>query len=182
MVGIEGSDISAIMGINKNKTAHNVFLEKIQERSTCKNYLKRESEADYWICTLKEVVAREFSLRYNKKVRKENKVWVDDEYDFIIGNIDRRVVSENSILICKVINNFTEDELAEEVSYNDVLQAHHYMRISKTEKCYIASLIRDQKFLCKEVLRDDKVIKMIVQIEKDFWFNNVLNEIEPKHV
>ena len=52
---------------------------------------------------------------------------------------------------------------------------------SKAEKCYIALLLGGKKFVYKEILRDDKVISMIVQIEKDFWVNNILNRVPPKN-
>jgi len=69
----------------------------------------------------------------------------------------------------------------EELPAGYVLEAQHCMRVSKAEKCYIASLISGKKFIYKEILRDDNVINMIIQIEKDFWFTNVLNKVPPKN-
>jgi predicted phage-related endonuclease len=68
----------------------------------------------------------------------------------------------------------------EELPASYVLEAQHSMRVSKAEKCHIASLLGGKKFVYKEILRDDKVISMIVQIEKDFWVNNILNRVPPK--
>lgn len=184
--GINGSDIGAIMGVNKNKSASDVYLEKIKleirnSSKGDKNLKNKFNETIYLENTLKEVVAREFSLRTGKKVRKENKQIVDEEYDFMIGNIERKIVGENSILMCKVVDIFSYAEWAnEEIPAKHLLEAQHCMRISKVEKCYLAYLIGHRKFIYKEILRDDKVINMIIQIEKDFWFNNVLNKVPPK--
>lgn len=184
--GINGSDIGAIMGVDKNKNASDVYLEKIKlEIRTSskgdKDLKDKFNEAIYLKNTLKEVVAREFSLRTGKKVRKENKQIVDEEYDFIIGNIERKIVGENSILMCKVVDIFSYAEwVNEEIPARHLLEAQHCMRISKAEKCYLAYLIGHRKFIYKEILRDDKVINMIIQIEKDFWLNNVLNKVPPK--
>lgn len=184
--GINGSDIGAIMGVDKNKNASDVYLEKIKLKirnssKGDKDLKDKFNEAIYLKNTLKEVVAREFSLRTGKKVRKENKQIVDEEYDFIIGNIERKIVGENSILMCKVVDIFSYAEwVNEEIPARHLLEAQHCMRISKTEKCYLAYLIGHRKFIYKEILRDDKVINMIIQIEKDFWLNNVLNKVPPK--
>lgn len=184
--GINGSDIGAIMGVNKNKSVSDVYLEKIKleirnSSKGDKNLKNKFNETIYLENTLKEVVSREFSLRTGKKVRKENKQIADEEYDFMIGNIERKIVGENSILMCKVVDIFSYAEWAnEEIPAKHLLEAQHCMRISKAEKCYLAYLIGHRKFIYKEILRDDKVINMIIQIEKDFWFNNVLNKVSPK--
>jgi putative phage-type endonuclease len=183
--GIDGADISPIMGVNKNKSEYDVYLEKIDFMDGTAKYsgvLEKLNEANYWDLTFDEMIAQEFSLRSNKKVRKVNKQLVDEEYEFIVGNVHRKVVGENSILICKCENIFLAMEWkGEELPANYVLEAQHCMRVSKAEKCYIAALIGGKKFVYWEVLRDDNVISMIVQIEKDFWFNNVLNRIPPKN-
>lgn len=179
-MGINGSDICAIMGVNKNKSSYDVYLNKISLGDFSPEE-KEMSEVTYWDCTVKEIIAKEFSIRSGKKVRKENKQLIDEEYNFIIGNIDRRVIGENSILICKTENTFFPTEWnGEELPASYLLECQHYMRISKADKCYIASLISGKKFVYKEILRDEDVINMIIKIEKDFWFNNVLKKVPPK--
>lgn len=182
--GIDGLDIAAIMSVDKNRGSGDVYLEKINLTDEITKYggiLERISEANYWNLTFDEMIAKEYSLRSNKKVRKGNKQLIDDEHEFMVTNINRKVVGENSILICKCENMFlTMDWNGEELPASYVLEAQHCMRVSKAEKCYIASLLGGKKFVYKEILRDDKVISMIVQIEKDFWVNNILSRVPPK--
>ena len=182
--GIDGLDIAAIMGSDRNRKLGDVYLEKINLIDEITKYggiLERTSEAGYWNLTFDEMIAKEYSLRSNKKVRKGNKQLIDEEYEFMVTNINRKVVGENSILICKCENIFLPlNWNGEELPAGYVLEAQHSMRVSKAEKCYIASLLGGKKFVYKEILRDDKLINMIVQIEKDFWVNNILNRIPPK--
>ena len=182
--GIDGLDIAAIMGIDKSRSPGDVYLEKMNLTDEITKYggvLERISEADYWNLTFDEMIAKEYSLRSNKKVRKGNKQLIDEEHEFMVANINRKVVGENSILICKCENIFLSMNWnGEELPAGYVLEAQHCMRVSKAEKCYIASLLGGKKFVYKEILRDDKVINMIIQIEKDFWVNNILNRVTPK--
>lgn len=181
--GINGLDIAAIMGLIKNRTIHNIYLEKTEFNNQNINYedLEGLTEEGYWSLRFKEVVAQEYSVRTNKKVRKDNKVLFDKEYDFMLGNIDRKIIGENSILMCKVENIFLPSEWnGGNLPGSYILEAQHNMRVYKADKCIIASLIGGKKFICREIERDDKVIDMIIKIEKDFWINNVLNKVPPK--
>lgn len=178
--GINGYDLEAIMGVSKNNTIYNVYSEKI---AFIKGdiIVKQLSEEEYWKLTFKEMTGREYSIRTNKKVRNENKIIIDEEYNFMIGNIDKRVVGENSILMCKAENIFLNKEWdGEKLPESYILEAQHNMRVCKAEKCIIASIIDGKRFTYKEVIRDNKIIDMIIQIEKDFWENNILRAIPPK--
>jgi putative phage-type endonuclease len=182
--GIDGLDIAAIMGIDKSRSPGDVYLEKINLTDEITKYggvLEKTSEANYWNLTFEEMIAKEYSLRSNKKVRKGNKQLIDAEYNFMVANNNRKIVGENSILICKCENIFLYiDCKGEELPASYILEAQHCMRVSKAEKCYIASLFGGKRFVYKEILRDDNVINMIVEIEKDFWINNILNKVPPK--
>jgi len=181
--GIDGLDIGAIMGVNKNKSAKDVYFDKVNFSKKIKKEMELETscEVNYWNSTFKEIIAQEFSLRNNKKVRKENKQLVDKEYEYMVGEVDRKVVGENAILMCKAENAFIiKDWNGGKLPATYILEAQHCMRVSKAEKCYIAALIGNKKFVCNEIFRDEKVINMIIEIEKDFWIKNVLNKIPPK--
>lgn len=184
--GIGGSDVGAIMGVNKYKSVFEVYMDKIEiiedavESINHKSLYENKSESAYWGETLKEVNAKEYTVRTGKKVRKENKVLIDSEYDFMRANIDRKVIGENSILMCKTSSTFLAKEYeGEEIPASFILQCQHNMRVSGTSKCYIASLIGGQKFVIKEIERDDELINMIIEKEKDFWYNHVLKKVPP---
>lgn len=182
--GIDGLDIAAIMGVHKDRGLSDVYLEKINLIDEVTKYggiLERTSEANYWNSTFDEMIAMEYSLRSNKRIRKGYKQLIDEEHGFMVTNNNRKVVGENSILICKCENIFFPMNWnGEELPASYVLEAQHCMRVTKAEKCYIASLLGGKKFVCKEIVRDDNMINMVVEIEKDFWINNILNRIPPE--
>ena len=100
--GIGGSDVGAIMGVNKWKSAFEIYLDKPEEITE----EKESSEAAHFGTILEDIVAKEFTLRTGKKVRKDNRHLVHKNYPFMVANIDRRIVGENAILECKTANSF----------------------------------------------------------------------------
>lgn len=164
--GIGGSDVGAILGVNKYKTPFQIYLEKTQEIKE----VQESSEAAYWGTELEDMVAKEFSKRTGKKVRRDTKHFVSKRYPFMVANIDRRVVGEKAILECKTVNQFGAKEWeGEEIPASYLVQVQHYIYVTEVEKAYIACLIGGQKFIWKEIKRDDELIKMIINAEKDFW-------------
>ena len=98
----------------------------------------------------------------------------------MVANIDRRVVGENAVLECKTANQFLAKEWeSEEIPASYLLQVQHYLEVTGAEKGYIAVLIGGQRFVWKEIPRDDELIRIIVQIEKDFWMEHVEKRIPP---
>lgn len=174
--GIGGSDAGAILGVNKWKTPFQVYLEKTDDIIEVNN----QSEAAYWGTTLEDIVAKEFTVRTGKKVRKRNQLLQHKDYPFMTANLDREVVGEKAFLECKTVNAFGAKEWEEdEVPASYLVQVMHYMAVTGYEKCYIAALIGGQKFIWKEIARDEDLIQMIIQAEKHFWENYVQKKIPP---
>lgn len=164
--GIGGSDVGAILGVNKYKTPFQIYLDKTQEIKE----VEESSEAAYWGTKLEDMVAREFAKVTGKKVRRDTRHFVSKKYPFMVANIDRRVVGEKAILECKTVNQFGAKEWeGEEVPASYLVQVQHYIYVTEAEKAYIACLIGGQKFIWKEIKRDNELIEMIINAEKDFW-------------
>lgn len=88
----------------------------------------------------------------------------------MVANIDRRVVGENAILECKTANQYLANEWQDdEIPASYLLQVQHYLSVTGAEVGYIAVLIGGQKFIWKEVQRDEELIQMIIESEKSFW-------------
>ena len=171
---IEGEDIGAILGFDKYKSFLNVYEDKTKEQ----NFSQRDVEAGYWINTLEDVVSREYMLRSKKKIRNYNVKSIDKECEFMVSNVNRKIVGENSILGCYVING--KDINSESFSRKYVLQAQHDMKVKKAEKCFIAILINGEKFIIREVVRDENLISKIVKAEEIFWKAHIEKKVEPK--
>ena len=164
--GIGGSDVGAILGVSKYKTAFEVYLEKTEPITE----VGEQSESDYFGDIFEDVVAKEFEKRTGKKVRRDRKHYKHKEYHFMVANIDRRVVGENAILECKTANQFlANDWEGEEIPASYLLQVQHYLFVTEAELGYIAVLIGGQKFIWKQVQRDEELIEMIIEAENEFW-------------
>lgn len=173
--GIGGSDVGAILGVNKYKTPFEVYLDKTEPITE----IKEQSESAYWGDQFEEVVAKEFEKRTGKKVRRDRKHYKSSKYPFMVANIDRKVVGENAILECKTANQYLASEWKDdEIPASYLLQVQHYLFVTGSERGYIAVLIGGQKFVWKEVLRDEELINIIVDAEKAFW-EKVLDKTPP---
>lgn len=164
--GIGGSDVGAILGVNKYKTPFEVYLNKTEPITE----IGEQSESAYWGDQFEDVVAKEFEKRTGKKVRRDRKHYQHKDYPFMVANIDRRVVGENAILECKTANQYLANEWQDdEIPASYLLQVQHYLSVTGAEVGYIAVLIGGQKFIWKEVQRDEELIQMIIKAEKSFW-------------
>ncbi|PFC44731.1 hypothetical protein COJ11_31330 [Bacillus cereus] len=168
--GIGGSDVSAIAGLNKWKSAVQVFLEKTQA-------IEKEdiqSEAAYFGNVLEEVVAKEFAKRTDLKVQRRNAILQHPEYPWMLANVDRLIVGKKNGLECKIASEYLKKEWRdEEVPAAYLLQCQHYMAVTGYEAWWIAVLIGGNKFVHKKIERDEELIQYLIDIEKDFWLNNV---------
>ena len=174
---IEGEDIGAILGFDRYKSITNVYEEKTKDVENS----ERVVEAIYWVNTLEEVVSREFMLRTKKKIRNYNVKAIDKDCEFMVSNVNRKIIGENSILGCNVINKIDENDISSELfSRKYELQAQHDMKVKKADKFYLAILINGETFIIKEILRDENLISKIVKAEEVFWKCYIEKKIEPK--
>ena len=173
---IYGNEIGIILGVNKNKNVKELYLEKLKKDQDRHENLKEKHEELYWTNTLKEILSKEFTIRSRKKVRKELKTIIDEEHDFMHCQVDRRIVGENSILLCSIYSGINSSE---EINEDTLLECQHNMRVTKADKCYVACLINDSRFYFKEICRDEAIISKIVEEEKAFFYNYILKEISP---
>src|SRR5690606_19501524 len=174
--GIGGSDASAILGFNPWKSAFQLYIDK-----TSDTVEEIDNEAIHFGNVLEDIVAEEFTRRTGKKVRRRNQTFRHPEHSFMLANIDRDVVGEKALLECKTTNAFNSDAWeGDHIPPAYICQLQHYMAVLGYEKAYIAVLIGGQRFVWKELERDDEFIELMIRAEKDFWENHVLKEIPPE--
>lgn len=175
--GIGGSDVSAILGLSKWKSAYDIWVDKTTD------VLQEEysNESIYWGNVLEEVVAQEFSKQTGLKVRRNNKILQHPEYYWMRASIDRKIVGENALLECKTTSEYNKNEWTDdEIPLNYILQCMHYLAVTGFKKCYIACLVGGRHFMYKEILRDEEVIKVLIEKERIFWKEHVEKNIPPE--
>lgn len=174
--GIGGSDVATILGLNKWKSAYQLWLEKTGQIELDHT----DSEPAYWGNVLEEVVAKEFQERTGLKVRRRNQVFEHPLHPFLRANIDRDVVGEKAVLECKTANQFLAKEWeGDEIPLSYLCQVQHYMNVLNYDHAYIAVLIGGQKFIWKRIERDQELIDMITERLVEFWETNVIEGVEP---
>ncbi|MGP4041927.1 YqaJ viral recombinase family nuclease [Gracilibacillus sp. D59] len=174
--GIGGSDAATVLGLNKYKTPFELWLEKTGQSDV----QEPEAEAAYFGNVLEDLVAKEFERRSGKKVRRNNFMMQHPDHDFILANIDRKIVSEQALLECKTASAFLQKDWEnDEIPESYLVQIQHYLGVTGYEKAYVAVLIGGQRFVWKEIERDDELIQMIFHAEVHFWNHHVLKNNPP---
>lgn len=177
-LGIGGSDVGVIAGVNKYKSPFTLYLEKLGEIQD-----GEQSESAYWGNTLENVVAQEFTIRTGLKVQERHELLQHNEYPFMLANLDREIICPErgiGVLECKTAGEYMKEEwTADKIPDSYYLQVQHYLAVTGYSFAYIAVLIGGNKFVIKEIERDEEVISMLIQMESDFWNNHVLPKIPP---
>jgi putative phage-type endonuclease len=179
MLGITGTDLGAILGINKYSSPMKVYLDKIGTLEPT-----QDNEAMYWGRVMEDVIAREFQARNtNYKTNRVNVMLKHPVYEWALGNIDRLITNESGekgILEIKTVSEYGKDAWeGEEVPPQYMVQLQWYMFVAGVKYGYFAALIGGNKYVQKYVERDDELIQILLDTAKDFWENNVLIKNPP---
>jgi putative phage-type endonuclease len=175
--GIGGSDVSIICGINKYKSALELWMEKRGYKES-----DEAGESAYWGNTLEPIIREEFTKRTNLEVDTISLMLKHPEYDFMLANVDgivndnegKKCIFEAKTASAYKLEQWKDNEIPEEY----MLQIQHYMAVLNYERTYIAVLVGGNTFKYKAVDRDEELINMIIEIEKNFW-DCVVNDMPP---
>lgn len=118
---------------------------------------------------LNNIITAEFIKRTGKKVTKLTKEVSHKDYPFIVGDIDRVILDENAILMCRTTSNLINKHWnGDEVLKESLLQAQHNLLVTEAKKCYLAVLVGGNDLRIKEIFRDEKLIASL--IKEELWF------------
>lgn len=174
-MGIGGSDASAVVGCNPWKSAVQVYIEKKEE-----NPKQEEAFRMKLGHKLEQTVADLFMEETGLKVKNVNGILQNEKYPFAMANIDRAVVGEKAFLECKTTNSFAAKEWeCDMVPVHYAMQCLHYMAVTGATHCYIAVLIGNQDFKWQKLERDEILINNLMELEREFWENNILKDELP---
>ena len=177
-LGIGGSDVSIIAGINHFKSSHQLWLEKTNQIEP----EQTDSEYAHFGNLLEPIIRKEFTERTGIKVRQKHMLLQSDEYPFMIADLDGVIREENgdlAIFEAKTASAYKLDIWADEVPAPYILQVQHYMAVTGASRTYIAALVGGNHFIYHIVERDEEMIEKIIRMEKYFWEHHVLGGIEP---
>lgn len=169
-LGIGGSDAGAICGLNPYASPMSVYYDKIREDTEGFDNESMRQGRD-----LEDYVARRFMEATGKKVRRCNAMYQSEENPFMLANVDRLVVGEDAGLECKTASAYSADKWKDDnIPSHYQIQCHHYMAVTGTKAWYLAVVILGREFKHVKIVRDEAIIRDLIQIESDFWNNHVL--------
>ena len=173
--GIGGSDAGAIMGVNPYRSIFDVYNDKTSDEiSLADNEAMRQGR------DLEEYVAKRFTEETGLKVRRSNMMYRNSQNPFMIADVDRLVVGEDAGLECKTANAYAADNWADgKVPLHYIMQCMHYMAVTGRKSWYIAVLIMGKEFKYTKITWDDEIIKSMIEVERSFWYKNVVSGILP---
>ena len=176
-MGIGGSDVSIIAGINPYKSVYQLWLEKTGQTEPDES----ENEYTHFGTVLEPVIRREFMERTGLKIRQKHMLLQSEEHPFMLANLDGMINLNGKMCIfeAKTASAYKLDEWQSGIPPEYMLQVQHYMAVTDTSKAYIAALIGGNHFLYKLIERDNEIISKIIAMEKCFWKVNVLGGIAP---
>lgn len=165
--GIGGSDVAAILGLNKYKTPLDVYNEKVHGCEV------EENEAMYFGNRLESVIVDEFAKRTQKFVFLTNSTFRHSKYPFLIAHVDGLIADDDSILECKNVGAYSISEWGEEGTDEIPLyykcQVAHYCCVLEKPKAFIAVLFGGNQFKIYEYKRDMELERLIISKCQEFW-------------
>jgi len=162
---IGGSDAGAIFGLNPWKSSYRLWAEKTGKISG----EIPDNDALRTGRDLEQYVAERFMDATGKTVRRDNHTYYLEEFPFIAGHVDRRVVGENAILECKTANTFQNEGYASgNFPPHYYAQCQHYMAVTGADAVYLAVLCFPHFYYTKYE-RDEAEIETLINAEREFW-------------
>lgn len=175
--GIGGSDVSAILGINKWTSAIELWLDKTNQ----KNDPVEVNEAMQWGTILEPIIRNHFAAVTGKAVMEVKAMLQHPDYPFMLADVDGVTTDDNgnpAILEIKTASEYKRDEWLDGVPTYYQTQVQHYLCVTGVSKAYVAVLIGGNSFRIYEVDADPEIQQMLIAVEKNFW-DKVQNMIRP---
>ena len=165
--GIGGSDVSVVCGMNRYKSSIELWMEKTDQIP-----YQEAGEAAYWGTQLEKLVRLEFTKRTKIEVKQVKQLLKSRKYPFMLANLDG--ICEHPdygtcIFEAKTASAYRMGEWEDSIPDEYQLQIQHYMAVTGFQGAYIAVLIGGNTFRWQFVARDEELISMLIQLEKDFW-------------
>ncbi len=178
---IGGSDIAAVMGLNRWQTPLSLWAQKTGKVPPCET-----NEAMELGIELEETVARLFTKRTSMKCRRDRRDFVHPDYPYMVAHIDRWILETDAILECKTCNAWKAKEWeGSDVPVEYCLQLNWYMGLVALVKKrpirsgFLAVLIGGQKHIVTPLKFDQGLFDSQVSQARSFWENFVLKNEPP---
>ncbi len=184
-LGLGGSDVAAILGLNPYATPLNVWADKtgkVPLRS-----VSPDNEAIIWGNALEPVIADQFAKRTKCKldeIPEDMSPLVHEDRDWQRGTPDRLIVDRRDGLEIKTAG-WRMAHLWGEAGTDYIPAGYHmqcdwYMSLMGYEIFEVAALIGGQDFRMYTIERDPRLEEVMLERAHQFWFHFVKRDIPPE--
>jgi putative phage-type endonuclease len=186
-----GSDVGAVLGLSKYRSAVDVWMEK-----TGKEVGVRDSLPLRFGQFAESFVASEYALATGLSLATHEAAVIHPQYEYMHGHIDRFVLdgdtpligedgrmSASRILECKTANPFAQsdwgDPGSDQVPLSYLVQCVWYMMLTGIDRTDLAVLFGNADFRIYEITRDLELEQIVLERAVSFWENHVLTDTPP---
>lgn len=174
-LGIGGSDVPAILGLSRYRSALHVYLEKRKELPGEEEKWNEQGKMFGTRC--EDIACKLFSEKTGRKIRKPGQTYIAKGYPFIRGNIDRlqwdvtrptdriRGVLEAKWLDASQYSVWTKDGVPE----GYYLQLQSYLLCTGLQWGSFVVVFGGNKLEFFDVERDEALIVRLIEVEVEFW-------------
>lgn len=170
--GIGSSDAASAVGLNPYKSPLELWLEKTGRDADLPQVDPNDMDSPmYWGNVLESLVARQYSRKTGRQVRRVNAVLQHPGEPWMLANLDREVVgcADVQILECKTAGlngaRLWKDGVPEYVQ----LQVMHQLAVTGKQAADVAVLICGQELQVHRIERDEALIAQLITLERQFW-------------
>lgn len=175
-IGIGGSDIGAILGVNKYKSAIDIYIDKTEGKKQDGNRFTHFGHK------LEKVVFEEFQERHSNM--KCYTVPYTIQRGVCVANVDGMVYDpvkdRYGVLELKTTSAYNKDEwTGDTVPQSYYAQVQHYLYVTGLSFAYIACLVGGNDYKEFYIERSLEDIDYIQKKATDFWKNHVMKKVPP---
>ncbi|WP_439675978.1 YqaJ viral recombinase family protein [Embleya sp. MST-111070] len=181
-VGVGGSDVAAVLGMDRYRGPLHVYLDKVGEMPD----LPRSAELDeaaFWGHAHEPTIARVFTERTGLRVVEGPGMVAHVDRGWMLANVDRFVFEQgdavpSSLLEIKTRSAYQLDEWLDGVPDGPALQTLWYLAVTGYRHAHVAALLGGNRLIIHRVDRNEGLIEHLVQIVGSFW-QGVLDKRPP---
>jgi len=181
---IGGSDIGAILGLSKFRSALDVWMEK-----TGKEVKALDSLPLRFGSFAEEFVASEYARQTGVDLIHDESIYLHSQHSFMSAHIDRFVhgdgiaMAPTKILECKTANPFAQSDWgdigSDQVPMSYLCQCAWYQAITGIDEADLAVLFGNSDFRIYQIQRDKGLEDLLLDKATTFWDEYVLKDIPP---
>ena len=175
--GIGGSEAASVVGASKHRGRLELWGLKT---SRIKPDDLTDNDAVIWGCLLEDVIAKEYSRRTGRKIRRAKKQKVHKLFPWMRCFVDREVYDAErgkGVLQIKACGLRMSDQWKNPEEWDGeglaplpyMIQIQHEMMVTGVEWGALACLIGGQKFVYFDVERNKDFCDYLAEEEREFW-------------